>query len=62
MKKFRILNLVFWTILALACCIGVSIAWYNQGCPIQSLVIACVYYTATCAGLCGVIDYSLQGK
>ena len=63
MKLYRIINASFWAIVAVALSIAVVIEWgKNAACPAQSLVLACAFYTASCAALCGVIDQTIQGK
>lgn len=63
MKTVRIINAAFWAVVAIALCIAVVIEWSGKiACPAQSLVIACAFYMASCAALCGVIDQTIQGK
>lgn len=62
MKTVRIINAAFWAVVAIALCIAVTVEWIKQGCPEQSVVIGCVYYLASSAALCRVIDQSIQGK
>ena len=62
MKLYRIINASFWAIVAVALSIAVVIEWSKNGYPAQSLVLACAFYTASCAALCGVIDQTIQGK
>jgi hypothetical protein len=62
MKLYRIINASFWAIVAVALSIAVVIEWSSKAAPAQSLVMACAFYTAACAALCGVIDQTIQGK
>lgn len=62
MKLYRIINASFWAIVAVALSIAVVIEWSSKAAPAQSLVLACAFYMAACAALCGVIDQTIQGK
>lgn len=62
MKRARIINVIVWVAIAVALCSMVVLQWYNQGCELKSLIIACVFYTMMPATICGVIDQTIQGK
>lgn len=62
MKKKRIINAVFWSVITLACCIGVVIEWHAQGCGWKSCALGCAWYIACSTAICGTIDAAIQGK
>lgn len=62
MKTKRIINAVFWSVIALACCIGVCIQWHAQGCEWQSCAMGCAWFIACPTGILATIDAAIQGK
>jgi len=53
-KTLKIINGVFWTVLAIALNIGVSVVWQLEGAEEKSLVLGCILFSAfcICLGLC----------
>lgn len=62
MKTKRIINGAFWGALGLAACIGSCIVWHQNGCQIESLIAAIVYYTGAPFAIAYTIDACIQGK
>lgn len=51
MKTAKIINGVFWAIIAIVLNIMVCYYWNLQGCETKSLVLGCIVFTAFCAAL-----------
>lgn len=49
MKTVKIINCVFWAIIAIVLNIMVVHYWGAMNCPVKSLVLGCIFYTAFCA-------------
>lgn len=50
-KTLKIINGVFWSVLAIALNIGVVVVWHSNGNSTKGLVLGCALYTLCCAGL-----------
>lgn len=48
MKKAKIINGIFWTIVWICLSVAVCIGWHKNGCPASSLVLGCVMYGVFC--------------
>ena len=62
MKLKRIINALFWAVVAIALCIAVVITWAKTCVPVKSIVFGCTFYLLNCVGLCVVIDQTIKGK
>ena len=62
MKTSRIINAIFWIVMATVIVTMSVIEWAKQGCGTTALLLMVGMYTSICATLYGVIDAALQGK
>ena len=51
MKTLKIINGIVWAVIAIVLNALVVYYWSDMGCPVKSLVLACIAYTAFCACL-----------
>ena len=51
MKTLKIINGIVWAVIAIVLNAFVVYYWNELGCPVKSLVLACIAYTAFCACL-----------
>ena len=49
MKKLKIINGIVWAVAAIVLNILVVHYWGEMACPVKSIVLGCVIYTAFCA-------------
>lgn len=49
MKTLKIINGIVWAVIAIVLNALVVYYWSDMGCPVKSLVLACIAYTAFCA-------------
>ena len=50
-KTMKIINGVFWSVLAIALNIGVVVVWFRQGTPVKGCILGCIVYTLFCTAL-----------
>lgn len=55
MKKAKIINAIVWAVIAIVLDIMVVYYWNQMGCPVKSLVLGCIIYTAFCLCFWGCI-------
>lgn len=51
MKTLKIINGIVWAVIAIVLNIMVVYYWNQMGCPVKSLVLGCIVFTAFCAAL-----------
>ena len=49
MKKAKIINGIVWAVIAIVLDCMVWYYWQQMGCPVKSLVLGVIQYTAFCA-------------
>jgi tryptophan-rich sensory protein len=59
-KTLKIINGVFWTVLAIALNIGVSVVWQSEGAETKSLVLGCILFSSFCICLSLVVHYHIN--
>lgn len=62
MKAKRIINAVFWAVLATVIVVYVCIEWHRQGCGVSSLVLATAVYLTGCGGFGYIADEHIRGN
>lgn len=62
MKRVRIINAAILVAIAIVIIVMVCMEWSANGYETKSLVLAILFYTASCTMLAGVIDATIQGK
>ena len=58
--KARIINGIFWAILAVTLIVYVCIEWHKNGCDWDTLVVAIIFYTCMPAALWFTIDQTIK--
>lgn len=48
MKKAKIINAIVWAVITIVLDCMVWYYWNQMGCPVKSLVLGCIIYTAFC--------------
>lgn len=48
MKKAKIINAIVWAVITIVLDCMVWYYWQQMGCPVKSLVLGCIIYTAFC--------------
>ena len=48
MKNLKIINGIVWAVAAIVLNVMVVYYWNKMGCPVKSLVLGCIVYTAFC--------------
>ena len=51
MKTLKIINGIVWAVIAIVLNIMVVHYWGAMNCPVKSLVLGCIVFTAFCAAL-----------
>lgn len=62
MKAKRIINAVFWAVLAIVLVVYVCIEWHRQGCSVSSLALAAALYLAGCGAFWFIFDEHIRGN
>lgn len=67
MRKARVINAIFWAAIAIFLNVGVCNTWEEatlevNGCPISSLVLGCIVFTAFCTAPWCICHYCLFSK
>ena len=48
MKTLKIINGIVWAVVAIVLNVMVGYYWNELGCPVKSIVLACIAYTLFC--------------
>lgn len=62
MKTLKIINGIVWAVIAIVLNIMVWYYWQQMGCPVKSLVLGCIVFTAFCAALWFTVHEDLRER
>ena len=60
MKAKRIINGVFWAILAVSLSVIVCLEWHKNGCDWKALLLATLFYAVISAGFAYIVDKTIK--
>lgn len=58
--KARVINIIIWSVIAVALIVLVVKGWGADGASVTSMLAGCGFYTALCSGLAIVIDQTIK--